>query len=98
VRPRHGGAGEDPEAPFRGYKMSGNGREWGEIAFGDFLETKAVIHRERVRGSREKETREEQAENDRSVECQPFGAGARRSLAAIVTRSARESAFIFRIT
>jgi aldehyde dehydrogenase (NAD+) len=39
------GAGEDPEAPFGGYKMSGNGREWGEIAFGDFLETKAVIHR-----------------------------------------------------
>src|SRR5499427_2845424 len=40
------GAGEDPEAPFGGYKMSGNGREWGEVAFGDFLETKAVIHRE----------------------------------------------------
>lgn len=40
------GAGEDPEAPFGGYKMSGNGREWGEIAFGDFLETKAIIHRE----------------------------------------------------
>jgi aldehyde dehydrogenase (NAD+) len=40
------GAGEDPQAPFGGYKMSGNGREWGEIAFGDFLETKAVIHRE----------------------------------------------------
>jgi aldehyde dehydrogenase (NAD+) len=40
------GAGEDPKAPFGGYKMSGNGREWGEIAFGDFLETKAVIHRE----------------------------------------------------
>jgi aldehyde dehydrogenase (NAD+) len=40
------GAGEDPEAPFGGYKKSGNGREWGEIAFGDFLETKAVIHRE----------------------------------------------------
>ena len=40
------GAGEDPEAPFGGYKMSGNGREWGEIAFGEFLETKAVIHRE----------------------------------------------------
>jgi aldehyde dehydrogenase (NAD+) len=38
------GADEDPEAPFGGYKMSGNGREWGEIAFGDFLETKAVIH------------------------------------------------------
>jgi Transposase DDE domain group 1 len=30
--------------------------------------------------------------------CQSFGAGARRSFAAIVTRSARESAFIFRIT
>jgi Enoyl-(Acyl carrier protein) reductase len=29
-------------------------------------------------------------------ECQAFGARARRSLAAIVTRSARESAFIFR--
>ena len=40
------GAGEDPQAPFGGYKMSGNGREWGSIAFGDFLETKAVIHRE----------------------------------------------------
>jgi aldehyde dehydrogenase (NAD+) len=38
------GASEDPEAPFGGYKMSGNGREWGEIAFGEFLETKAVIH------------------------------------------------------
>ncbi|MGH9208187.1 MAG: aldehyde dehydrogenase family protein, partial [Acidimicrobiales bacterium] len=39
------GAREDPHAPFGGYKMSGNGREWGRIAFGDFLETKAVIHR-----------------------------------------------------
>jgi len=38
------GAGEDPEAPFGGYKKSGNGREWGEIAFGEFLETKAVVH------------------------------------------------------
>lgn len=38
------GAGEDPEAPFGGYKMSGNGREWGETAFADFLEIKAVIH------------------------------------------------------
>ena len=38
------GASEDPEAPFGGYKTSGNGREWGEIAFGEFLETKAVIH------------------------------------------------------
>jgi aldehyde dehydrogenase (NAD+) len=34
------GASEDPEAPFGGYKMSGNGRERGEIAFGEFLETK----------------------------------------------------------
>jgi aldehyde dehydrogenase (NAD+) len=33
------GASEDPEAPFGGYKMSGNGREWGEIPFGEFLET-----------------------------------------------------------
>ncbi len=40
------GASEDPNAPFGGYKMSGNGREWGEIAFGDFLEIKAVVHRE----------------------------------------------------
>lgn len=37
------GASEDTEAPFGGYKMSGNGREWGEIAFGEFLEMKAVI-------------------------------------------------------
>jgi aldehyde dehydrogenase (NAD+) len=40
------GASEDTEAPFGGYKMSGNGREWGEISFGEFLETKAVIHRQ----------------------------------------------------
>jgi len=45
------GAGEDPQAPFGGYKMSGNGREWGDIAFGDFLETKAVIHREAARSN-----------------------------------------------
>jgi aldehyde dehydrogenase (NAD+) len=38
------GASEDLGAPFGGYKMSGNGREWGEVAFGEFLETKAVIH------------------------------------------------------
>jgi aldehyde dehydrogenase (NAD+) len=37
------GASEDPEAPFGGFKISGNGRERGEIAFGEFLETKAVI-------------------------------------------------------
>ncbi|QFU76431.1 aldehyde dehydrogenase family protein [Halioglobus maricola] len=28
--------------PFGGYKQSGNGREWGEHGFTDFLETKAV--------------------------------------------------------
>ena len=39
------GASEDPKAPFGGYKMSGNGREWGDLAFDDFLEVKAVIHK-----------------------------------------------------
>jgi aldehyde dehydrogenase (NAD+) len=33
----------DMAAPFGGYKMSGNGREWGEFGFHDFLETKAVL-------------------------------------------------------
>jgi aldehyde dehydrogenase (NAD+) len=33
----------DPAAPFGGYKMSGNGREGGDFAFYEFLETKAVI-------------------------------------------------------
>ena len=33
----------DMMAPFGGYKQSGNGREWGDFAFHDFLETKAVI-------------------------------------------------------
>ena len=32
----------DPMAPFGGYKQSGNGREWGDYAFHDFLEIKAV--------------------------------------------------------
>ena len=36
-------AGLDVTAPFGGYKHSGNGREWGPHAFGDFLETKAMI-------------------------------------------------------
>jgi len=40
------GASEDPQAPFGGYKMSGNGREWGEVAFGEFLEVKSVIRKE----------------------------------------------------
>ncbi|MBO9723835.1 MAG: aldehyde dehydrogenase family protein [Novosphingobium sp.] len=33
----------DLTAPFGGYKQSGNGREWGAHAFGDFLEVKAVM-------------------------------------------------------
>jgi len=36
-------AGTDMMAPFGGFKMSGNGREWGDHAFGEFLETKAVL-------------------------------------------------------
>ena len=37
------GAGIDFMAPFGGFKQSGNGREWGDHAFAEFLETKAVI-------------------------------------------------------
>ena len=33
----------DSMAPFGGYKMSGNGREWGDFAFHEFLETKAIV-------------------------------------------------------
>ena len=33
----------DIKAPFGGYKTSGNGREWGEDGFTDFLETKAIL-------------------------------------------------------
>lgn len=36
-------AGVDLMAPFGGYKKSGNGREWGDHAFGEFLEVKAVL-------------------------------------------------------
>ena len=36
-------AGPDLKAPFGGYKQSGNGREWGEFGFHDFLEVKAVL-------------------------------------------------------
>jgi len=35
--------GFDMNAPFGGYKRSGNGREWGEFGFQEFLETKAII-------------------------------------------------------
>jgi aldehyde dehydrogenase (NAD+) len=37
------GAGADFAAPFGGYKQSGNGREWGEYGFEDFLEVKAIM-------------------------------------------------------
>ncbi|MEZ5728217.1 MAG: aldehyde dehydrogenase family protein [Burkholderiaceae bacterium] len=37
------GAGVDPNAPFGGYKQSGNGREWGRYGFEDFLEVKAMF-------------------------------------------------------
>jgi aldehyde dehydrogenase (NAD+) len=37
------GASGDMKTPFGGFKMSGNGREWGEFGLRDFLEIKAVI-------------------------------------------------------
>jgi aldehyde dehydrogenase (NAD+) len=37
------GGGNDPMAPFGGYKMSGNGREWGDYGFHEYLETKAML-------------------------------------------------------
>jgi aldehyde dehydrogenase (NAD+) len=36
-------APRDPMAPFGGYKQSGNGREWGDHGFLEFLEVKAMI-------------------------------------------------------
>ena len=33
----------DLMAPFGGFKQSGNGREWGDHAFGEFLEVKAML-------------------------------------------------------
>ena len=33
----------DFSAPFGGYKQSGNGREWGEHAFHEFMEVKAIL-------------------------------------------------------
>jgi aldehyde dehydrogenase (NAD+) len=36
------GAGLDSAAPFGGYKMSGNGREWGSFGLEEFLEVKSV--------------------------------------------------------
>jgi aldehyde dehydrogenase (NAD+) len=37
------GAPNDNQAPFGGYKQSGNGREWGIYGIEDFLEAKAVM-------------------------------------------------------
>lgn len=37
------GAAGDLSAPFGGYKQSGNGREWGDHAFADFLEVKSIL-------------------------------------------------------
>ena len=38
----HNGALQSYAAPFGGYKHSGNGREWGEYGFDDFLEIKGI--------------------------------------------------------
>ncbi|MFM7784811.1 MAG: aldehyde dehydrogenase family protein, partial [Gammaproteobacteria bacterium] len=37
------GADTEFDAPFGGFKQSGNGREWGEWGFHDFVELKAVM-------------------------------------------------------
>ncbi len=37
------GASGDLNAPFGGYKQSGNGREWGDHAFAEFLESKSML-------------------------------------------------------
>ena len=37
------GAPPDQQAPFGGYKQSGNGREWGEHGLDEFLEVKAIL-------------------------------------------------------
>ena len=39
------GASLDAAAPFGGYKMSGNGREWGEFGLEEFLETKSIYRK-----------------------------------------------------
>jgi aldehyde dehydrogenase (NAD+) len=37
------GSPVDRNAPFGGYKQSGNGREWGRYGFEEFLEVKAIL-------------------------------------------------------
>ncbi|MDH3730849.1 MAG: aldehyde dehydrogenase family protein [Acidimicrobiia bacterium] len=37
------GVGPDFNAPFGGYKQSGNGREWGPLGLEEYLETKAIL-------------------------------------------------------
>ncbi len=37
------GARADQAAPFGGYKQSGNGREWGESGFDEYLESKSLF-------------------------------------------------------
>ena len=37
------GAGPDFNAPFGGYKQSGNGREWGTHGLEEFMEVKAIL-------------------------------------------------------
>jgi len=37
------GCKADQDAPFGGYKQSGNGREWGVFGFEEYLETKSVF-------------------------------------------------------
>ncbi|TNF04792.1 MAG: aldehyde dehydrogenase family protein, partial [Gammaproteobacteria bacterium] len=39
---RINGAPHGYDAPFGGYKQSGNGREWGRLGFEDYLEIKAI--------------------------------------------------------
>ena len=36
-------AGLDLNVPFGGYRQSGNGREFGDYAFSEFLELKSVL-------------------------------------------------------